>query len=125
MSGVIPTEHAEQCTLVSWFNRSYPHLKIFAIPNGAHLAGTIKQRAKQVQRLKREGMVAGVPDLMIPAAFSGYHGLFIEMKRAKGSSTSEEQKDWLKFLTDQGYKAVVCKGWEEAKEVIIGYTAQA
>lgn len=119
----IPTEHAEQATLVNWFGRSYPEFKnrLFAIPNGAHLAGGAKQRAQQMSKLKAEGLAPGVPDMLLPVARHGYHGLFIEMKRAKGSSTPKEQKDWKQFLTEQGYKAVICKGHKEAQGVITRY----
>lgn len=43
------------------------------------------------------------------------------LKRLKGGRVSEEQKGWLSALTRQGYLAVVCKGWVEAKGVIEGY----
>lgn len=118
-----PTEHAEQATVIIWFKRAYPELqnRLFAIPNGAHLAGGAKQRAQQMNKLKAEGLVPGVPDLMLPVARNGYHGLFVEMKRIKGSSTSKEQKDWHEFLNKQGYKAVICKGHREAQGVINSY----
>lgn len=121
MTKTIPTESVEQATLIAWFKRTYPDLRMFAIPNGAHLAGTIAQRARQVQKLKLEGMEPGVCDLMLPCAKNGYHGLFIEMKRIKGSVTSADQKKWIKHLNEQGYKAAVCKGWESARDVIVEY----
>ena len=120
-----PTEHMEQATLIAWFKRAFPGLRMFAIPNGAHLAGTVQQRSKQVNKLKAEGMEVGVPDLFLPTSRGGDHGLFIEMKRTKGSVTSKEQKDWHEHLNSAGYKAVVCKGFDEAKEVIECYLASA
>lgn len=121
MTKSAPTESAEQSTLIAWFKRTYPDLRIFAIPNGAHLAGTLLQRSKQVQKLKLEGMSPGVPDLMLACARKGYHGLFIEMKRTSGSSTSADQKAWISHLNEQGYQAVICKGWEPARDVIVEY----
>ena len=121
MKETIPTESVEQATLVAWLKRSYPSLRMFSIPNGAHLAGSIAQRSKQVQKLKLQGMEPGVCDLMLPCARNGYHGLFIEMKRKKGSTTSSEQKEWIQYLSEQGYKAEVCKGWESARDLIIEY----
>ena len=50
----------------------------------------------------------------------GYHGLFIEMKAA-GGRLSNEQKGWLKALETFGYRAVVCVGWEAAKDELEGY----
>jgi len=113
----IPTEHQEQAALIMWFQDAYPDIKtrLFAIPNGAH-----KSRAA-ASKFSAEGLRAGVPDLMLPVPSSGYHGLFIEMKRAKGGRLSDTQKDWLEFLGAQGYMATACHGFEEAKEVISKY----
>lgn len=115
-----PSEHAEQVTLVQWFNLSYPALKgrLFAVPNGEH------RHVAVAARLKREGVVPGVPDLMLPVPSDGYHGLFIELKRAKGGRVSPEQKDWLAFLSEQGYRAEVCKGAAEAIAVIDSYLGE-
>ena len=114
-----PTEHAEQVTLVQWFDAAYPQYagRLFAIPNGGW-------RAKaQALKLQLEGVRAGVPDLFLPVATGGKHGLFIEMKRSKGGTVSPEQKDWLAHLKQQGYRAEVCKGFEAAKAVIQDYFA--
>lgn len=123
MTSKVPSEHMEQATLVAWFDRAYKPLagRLFAIPNGAHLAGGIKQRSQQANKLKAEGLQPGVPDLFLPVPAGGCHGLFIEMKRTKGSSTSVEQKDWVRFLTEQGYRAVICRGHKEAQDVIKTY----
>lgn len=119
----IPTEHMEQATLLAWFDRTYIGLKgrLFSIPNGAQLAGNINQRAKQVNKLKAEGMQTGVPDLFLPVPANGYHGLFIEMKRLKRSTTSADQKKWHAYLNGSGYLCVVCKGHQSAISVISDY----
>lgn len=111
------TEHEEQRDLVQWFDRTFPELKgrLFAIPNGGHRHKAVA--AKQ----KLEGAQRGVPDLMLPIPVGSYHGLFIEMKRVKGGRTSPEQKDWLAFLSGQGYRAEVCKGAAEAIALIDSY----
>lgn len=113
----IPTEHQEQAALIMWFQSAYPAIKnrLFAVPNG-----TNKSRAS-ASRHMAEGLRPGVPDLMLPIPASGYHGLFIEMKRAKGGKLSDAQRDWLEFLESKGYMSVVCYGFEEAKEVISKY----
>lgn len=100
-----------------WFQSAYPAIKnrLFAVPNG-----TNKSRAS-ASRHMAEGLRPGVPDLMLPIPASGYHGLFIEMKRAKGGKLSDAQRDWLEFLESKGYMSVVCYGFEEAKEVISKY----
>lgn len=119
----VPTEHAEQATLVGWFDRTHPQLagRLFAIPNGAHLAGNNAQRAKQMHKLKAEGLRVAVPDMMLPVMRGGYGGLFIEMKRTKWGTVSKEQKKWREFLIEQGYRAEICKGFQSAKEVIECY----
>src|SRR5574344_1769608 len=107
-----PSEHAEQATLVQWLAIAHPTVRIFAIPNGGW-------RGKlEAMRLQIEGVSPGVPDLMLPTPRGKYHGRFIEMKRTKGGRTSAEQKDWPEHLNAQGYRAVVCKGFEEAKKEI-------
>lgn len=111
-----PSEHAHQVTLVNWFDKTYLDYsgQLFAIPNGG-------LRAKAVAvKLAKEGVRRGVPDLMLPVARGGYHGLFIELKKEKGRVTAE-QKQWIKTLNDNGYLAVVCFGWTEASEVIKQY----
>jgi hypothetical protein len=115
-----PTEHQEQVMLIKWceLNKTrYPGIDlIFAIPNGAN-----KSKVARAQ-FKAEGLKSGVPDLFLPIAKGGCHGLFIEMKRKKPrGSVSENQKTWLSALEQNGYKAHVCYGFEEAKQVIEDY----
>jgi len=76
----------------------------------------------EAKRFKAEGVKKGVPDLFLPVSISGYHGLFIEMKRPdhKNKPTAE-QKDWITYLNMSGYKAVVCYGYEEAVKEIQRY----
>ncbi len=114
------SESTEQITLIDWCNINickYPELELlYHIPNGG-------RRSKvEAVRLKREGVKKGVPDLCLPVARGNYHGLYIEMKYEKGK-TSKEQKEWLSKLNKQGYKAVVCYGFEEAREIIENYMA--
>ena len=53
-------EHDIQASCVRWMRLQYPReaTMLFAIPNGAHLAGTAKQRAAHWARLEREGAKA-------------------------------------------------------------------
>ena len=62
-----------------------------------------------------------MPDLCLPVARQGCHGLYIELKAIRGGRLSPEQVEWLDALTRQGYMAACCKGWEEAAEMIVGY----
>lgn len=108
---MIPTEHFEQRELVMWFRQTYPSVRIFAIPNGG------ARSMATAARLKVEGVSPGVPDLFIPA-----WKLWVEMKRQKGGVVSADQKDWLAYLDSVGYTTLVCKGAEDAKNKIIGFT---
>lgn len=119
----IPTEHQEQAALVKWFCAQHPTYKrlLFAIPNGAWLAGNAKQRAQQMSKLRREGLHSGVPDLLLAIPRQGYHGLFIEMKRRKGGKLSMQQEAYQALLREQGYLSEVCYGADEAIMLVKGY----
>lgn len=109
----IPTEHEEQREFVRWFRQTFHGVRIFAIANGG-------ARSKATAgRLKAEGVVSGVPDLFVPA-----WRLWVEMKRTKGGSLSPEQKDWIAYLQEVGYCAIVCKGAEDAKRQISAFREQ-
>lgn len=113
LSNSSPTEHAEQVTFLSQFEKKYPGVRIFAIPNGGF-------RNKSVAvKLKAEGVKSGVPDLFIPAWC-----LWIEMKRVKGGRLSSEQSDWKKYLESCGHTVMVCKGWEAAMEAVEDWLEQ-
>lgn len=116
MSKSLPTESQEQAAVVSWFDLQHPRLSphLFAVPNGAWLAGSNRQRAALVNKMKKEGMRSGVPDLILALPRGGYHGLFIEMKRLKGGTISEPQKKYMETLNEHGYLAVVCRGSDSA-----------
>lgn len=101
------TEHVEQREFVSWFRKTYPAIRILAIPNGSQRSRTTGAR------LKAEGVVAGVPDLLIPA-----WNLWIEMKRADGGTTSAVQKDWHRYLESIDHTVLVCAGFLQAKEKV-------
>lgn len=120
MTAAVPTEHVEQVALVGWFDMQYPALRgrLAAVPNGG-------ARHKAVAgKLKAEGVRKGYPDLQLLMPRGGYHGLIIELKRAKGGRVEPEQADWLEWLAGQGYMAVVCKGADQARETIKRYLGE-
>lgn len=126
-----PTEHLEQAVLFQWADfaendKRIPQIIVndkkmsvldfmHAIPNGG------KRNIKTANDLKAEGVKAGVPDISLPYPTSRHHGLYIELKRQKGGKLSEKQEKWLEYLNNAGYLAVVCKGFEQAKEIILQY----
>lgn len=113
------TEHAEQVALMRWADlesRKYPELElIMAVPNGARTSMSV------AVRLKAEGLRAGFPDITLPVARGNYHGMMIEMKRLRGGTVSDAQKWWIDGLRNQGYYAIVCRGWKEAAIAIESY----
>lgn len=112
------SEASEQMILIQWCDLNkcvYPELGlIFHIPNG----GT--RNKIEAINLKKQGVKAGVPDLFLPVPRGEFHGLFIELKYGKNKATIK-QREWLIELSKQGYYAVVCNGFDEAKAVIESY----
>jgi hypothetical protein len=72
-------------------------------------------------RLKREGALAGVSDLFLMIPNKDKHGLFIEMKSAKGAKIQQNQLDFISLAKSMNYDAEVCFGFEEAREKIKNY----
>lgn len=119
-------EHGYQVAVFDWTalnpnRKAYPGLELlFAVPNG----GT---RNKVVAaKLKAEGVEAGIPDMILPVARSGYHGLFIELKIPKTalhekSYLKPHQRAKMKELSAQGYLCVTCWGDEAVIEVLKWY----
>ena len=112
------TEHDHQRILVAWFRANYPDMILFAIPNG----GT--RDTITAKRLKREGVLAGVPDLFLATPRQGKSGLFLEMKSATGRPTAA-QHAMITRLRSFGYECRVCWGYEEAKVAVVEYLATA
>lgn len=114
------SESQEQILLMQWAELSqkkYPELKLLHhIPNGG------SRHASEAANLKRQGVKPGVPDLCLPVARGGYHGLYIEMKSEEGV-ISLNQRVFLESLNEEGYKAVVCHGFDKARKVIEEYLA--
>ena len=98
---------------------------LYAIPNGG------QRTLATAARLKATGVKAGFPDIGLPVACAGYHGLFIELKRARtvgkrgtpigGGSVQTKQDEWHTKLRNEGYRVAVCHGWLEAADCIANY----
>lgn len=119
MMDATPTESVEQQRLLQWARLAegaHPELRLlYHIPNEG------KRSKAGGRRMVAEGLRRGVPDLCLPVARGGWHGLYIELKRTKGGRVSEEQAAWLRHLREEGYAAQVCNGWEEAARVLEAY----
>ena len=106
-TAVLKSEHYEQREFVLWFRKTYPDVRIFAIPNGGWRSRIT------AAKLKAEGASPGVPDLFIPAWL-----VWIEMKRSKGGVLSDKQKDWRQYLLSIGHTFILANGKEQAIEAI-------
>lgn len=119
MANNTPLEAEEQELVIQWAEWNevrWPELRLLhAIPNGGY------RRKSEAVRLKAQGVKAGVPDLHLPVARGGAHGLYIEMKRQKGGVLSSDQQDWIRDLTQEGYECAVCAGADAAITIITRY----
>lgn len=115
----VPKEAQEQTWLMQWSRYAsvkWPELDLlYHVPNGG------SRNAIEAARLKAQGVKKGVPDLCLPVPRGDYHGLYIELKRQKNGVLSADQKQWIKSLRDQGYMVEVCRGFQEAANVIEHY----
>lgn len=114
-----PTEHQEARSLIEAVElhaKRHPKLRLlFAVPNGGD------RHKATAGKLRAEGVKAGVPDYILPVAAGGFHGLAIELKRRKRGQTSRKQEQWIEALRAEGWRAEVCRGWEQALSVLADY----
>jgi hypothetical protein len=104
-------EDEEQAALIQWL--ILKGIRHHHSPNGGH------RHIAVAKKLKAQGVSPGFPDLMIfPPAGSDLPILFVELKRTKGGTVSEEQKDWLAYLNQimgtHKTAGAVCKGCKDA-----------
>lgn len=117
----VPLEQDEQIAFVQWCK-----LKgIIVHHSGNEISGSTKALKIRAIKMKRMGTSKGFPDLLVFVPIKGatgevdsYQPLAIEMKRRKYSTTSKEQKEWLKILEMAGIPSRVCKGAGDAIEFV-------
>ena len=85
-----------------------------------HTPNSGKRTKFEAYRLKREGLLKGVPDIFIGIAINGFHGYFIELKSKKGKVDPSQKKLHLNLI-DNGYKVDVCYSWHEARSNLLQY----
>jgi hypothetical protein len=96
---------------------------VFAVPNGG------ARSKRTASTLKREGVLPGVPDIIVALPRGQWHGLMIEMKRAASVDqtagvTSDEQLELHGLYRAQGYRVEVCAGAEVAWATLLDYLGQ-
>lgn len=145
-------EHAEQCALMDRIRKElapeFPEVGfLYAVPNVSGKGVSAKMRSI---KLKREGLLAGVSDLCLPAPrlrpgrqfkpggatinpqeIPIYCGLYLEMKRPPDVSPvrgnisrhkpSDDQQKFLDFVGAQGYYRGCANGQDEGFFIILQY----
>lgn len=103
-------EHNIQVSMVNWFRLQYPKLKLslFAVPNGGH------RHPATARKLKAEGVVAGVSDLIF---FHKRKCYFIEVKTEKGKQ-QQTQKDFQKHIEKEGAEYFIVRSLDDFIELI-------
>lgn len=111
-------EDIEQQMVFDWaevMECRYPCLSLmYHVPNEG------KRSKATGARMKRMGLRRGVPDICLPVARGGFHGLYIEMKAVGGRAT-KEQCEYLDALREEGYFVAICVGHKAAQKTILGY----
>jgi hypothetical protein len=119
-----------QAALYQWARSqegAYPELALlFAVPNGE--ARTKRMNPKtgrwyspSGQRLKEEGVKAGVPDNFLLVARGPFTGLVLELK-VGDNKPDANQKWWIDRLTQEGLLVeVVWDDWERAAKILRDY----
>lgn len=83
-------------------------------PNGG------ARHKKTAALLKAMGTRRGFPDLALFVPRGGYSGLVIELKTSKGRM-SPDQREWLRHFDKIGWRAICCRGFDEARAELEGY----
>lgn len=110
-----------QAGCVKWFRYQYSEYKdlLFAIPNGLPIYDN-KLRVQIYNRLKKEGLQPGVPDLFLAVGNSIYNGLFIEVK-SKTDRLRKTQADMIRELESENYKCIIVRSLDEFIDEINEY----
>ena len=112
------SEDDELCAVFAWaamLEGVYPCLELMY-----HTPNEGKRTAASGGRLKAKGLKKGVPDIALPCARGGYHGLYIELKVGDGKPTAE-QKKYLHALDVEGYFVALAYSAAEAIRLIERY----
>ena len=98
-----PHEDREQEAVIQWAFYEAGRLPgvdlIYAIPNGG------SRNKIEAAHLKRQGVKAGVPDLFLPVARQGKHGLYIEILKEKTMMMVDARRTVMMACQELGIKA--------------------
>lgn len=108
------TESELQRMCVKWFRLQYPGLVLFAIPNGG------KRSRIEAAIMNGEGVVAGIPDLLLCERRGEWGGLFIEMK-VLPNVPQPKQLDAMDKLVRAGYACQIAYTFEQFVQHVNDY----
>lgn len=105
-----------QVNCVKWFRLAYRQWAnhLIHVPNGG------SRDLRTAQRLKAEGVLPGVSDLVLFIPNKTHHGLFIELK-IKPNRQSTHQKEWQELVTNMGYGYSLVYSFDEFQKTIQDY----
>jgi hypothetical protein len=105
----------EACHLL--FKLTFPGKLFIHVPNEGQRSWAM------AAALRRQGMVSGVPDILIPEPSFGFPGLWIELKNGK-TEVTKNQISMMNELKKRGHAVAVCRSTEEflqtCKDYFIG-----
>lgn len=109
-------EHKLQCACVKWFRYAHHDMAsvLFAVPNGG------ARDAVTGAKLKAEGVVAGVADILLLVPNAEHNALAIEMKTPTGRQ-SPAQKEWQQAAERVGVQYVVARSLPEFIDAVEKY----
>lgn len=118
-----PSENQEQRAIVKWL-RLHHVLKDYFLK----LNNEGRRSEAEGWNLKLMGLRPGASDLLIFYPTPKYHGLFLEVKRARKYSPSEQQTDtwiaqeeFLQCVRTVGFAGERCYGFDNAIEIVEAY----
>jgi hypothetical protein len=127
----VPTEAQECKWLFDWAQtQHYQGWKLsdllVHVPNGAYHGADRKAGAVVARKLREQGLHAGAFDYILPvpklrADLRFCPGLWLEMKRTRGGSVSDDQKTFMDSMLQLGWRCEIAKGWIVASKIIEDY----
>lgn len=114
------SEHVEQAAFCTWVSMAYPEIVVYAVPNAA------RRSPWEAEQKRAEGMLAGVPDVIVDDARGGYFGLRLEFKRRDqitktNGGCSEAQLKIGAAMRAKGYCVLVVYGNAHAQAELVRY----
>lgn len=119
MKNTTPLEKEEQIAFVEYCKAK--GIRVVSTQNGFKMPKVGFNHIAYSNSLKKMGLSKGFPDLIVFAKNSQSNILFIEMKRQKGGTLQEEQKEWIQWLDENGYTVAVAKGADSAIRILEKY----